>query len=36
VLLVRDRETNESWGFGFAEFADVNVGTALACVGSVC
>lgn len=25
VLLVRDRKTNESWRFGFAEFANVMV-----------
>lgn len=25
VLLVRDRRTNESWRFGFAEFAGINV-----------
>ena len=25
VLLVRDRKTNESWGYGFAEFAGVAV-----------
>ncbi|CAG8898809.1 unnamed protein product [Penicillium egyptiacum] len=24
VLLVRDRRTNESWGYGFAEFAGIN------------
>lgn len=27
VLLVRDRKTNESWGYGFAEFAGVMVCT---------
>jgi hypothetical protein len=26
VLLVRDRQSNESWKFGFAEFATVDVG----------
>ena len=26
VLLVRDRKTNESWRYGFAEFAAVDVG----------
>lgn len=25
VLLVRDRRTNESWRYGFAEFAGINV-----------
>lgn len=25
VLLVRDRRSNESWGYGFAEFATVQV-----------
>jgi hypothetical protein len=25
VLLVRDRRTNESWGYGFAEFAGITV-----------
>jgi hypothetical protein len=25
VLLVRDRKTNESWRYGFAEFATVQV-----------
>ena len=29
VLLVRDRKTNESWRYGFAEFATVDVGIPL-------
>ena len=28
VLLVRDRKTNESWRYGFAEFASVDVCTS--------
>lgn len=28
ILLVRDRRTNESWRYGFAEFAMVEVGCA--------
>lgn len=31
ILLVRDRKSNESWRFGFAEYASVEVGRTLPC-----
>ena len=29
VLLIRDRKSNESWRYGFAEFASIDVGTKI-------
>jgi len=36
ILLIRDRKTNVSWGFGFVEFQDVSVFTRRDCLTSVC